>query len=66
MRFVWSAALAVVAVFAGLLAWGSLENLWSDYKDSETSTYLLIGVPALLVAIGALYGAVQIARRGSR
>jgi hypothetical protein len=51
---------------AASLAWGALQNLWSDYKDGETSTYLLIGVPALLVAIAALYGAVQIARRGSR
>jgi succinate dehydrogenase hydrophobic anchor subunit len=66
MRFVWAAALLLVAVVAGLLAWGALQNLWSDYKDSETSTYLVVGVPALLVALAALYGAVRVARSRPR
>jgi succinate dehydrogenase hydrophobic anchor subunit len=66
MRFLWTAVLLLVAGVAGMLAWGSLENLWSDYRDSETSTYLLIGIPSVLVALTALYGVARVWRDGSR
>ena len=62
MRVLVTVALLALAVFAGMLAWGSLGNLWSDYQDSEASTYLLIGVPSLLVTLAALYGAARVWR----
>jgi hypothetical protein len=66
MRLLWTVVLLCVGVVAGLLAWGSLQNLWSDYQDSSASTYLLVGVPSLLVAVAALYGAARAWRDGSR
>jgi uncharacterized membrane protein len=65
MRWLVMLALLSLAVLAGMLAWGSLSNLWSDYQDSSTSTYLLIGIPSLLVALAALYGAARVWRDGS-
>jgi hypothetical protein len=59
------AAVVYLLVFAaalGLLALGALSNLWSDYQDSPTSTYLLIGVPALLAAVVAAVAAARIWR----
>jgi hypothetical protein len=55
MRLAVSVLLLVVAVVAGMLAWGALDNLFRDYKDSATSTYLLIGLPALAISAAALY-----------
>ena len=66
MRFIWTAALVLLAGAAGMLAWGSLQNLWSDYRDSETSTYLLYGIPSLLIALAALYGVARVWRGGPR
>ena len=66
MRWLVMLALLGVAVVAGMLAWGALSNLWSDYQDSGTSTYLLIGLPALLVALAALYGAARLTARRRR
>jgi hypothetical protein len=57
MRYVIAATLLVVAVLAGLLAWGALSNLWASTRDSSVATYLSIGVPALVVAVVAVYGA---------
>jgi hypothetical protein len=52
-----------IGVFAGLVAYGALSNLWADYQDSSTSTYLLIGLPALAACVAALVGAVHVLRR---
>ena len=60
MRFVASGLLLVLAVFAGMLAWGALQNLFSSYRDSPTSTYLLVGLPSLAVCLAALYGAARL------
>jgi hypothetical protein len=65
MRWLATALLLGLAVLAGMLAFGSLQNLWSDYRDSSTPTYLLIGVPSLLVALAALYGAARLSRAGA-
>jgi hypothetical protein len=53
-RVVATLFLTAVAVVMGLLAWGSLSNLWADYRDSSISTYLWIGIPALTVSAGAV------------
>ena len=66
MRLLRTTVLLVVAIAAGLLAWGALSNLWSDYQDSETSTYLLYGVPSLLVALAALFAAARLWRGDRR
>lgn len=66
MRFLWTAALVLLAIVAGMLSLGALQNLWSDYQDSEASTYLLLGIPSALVALAALYGAARVWRGGPR
>ena len=55
--------LGALAVAAGLLAWGVLSNLWSDYQDSPTSTYLLIGLPLLAFSVAAAISAIAALRR---
>ena len=62
MRVVACGLLVVVAVVAGMLAWGALDNLFRDYQDSAPSTYLLIGLPALAISAAALYAAVWLWR----
>jgi hypothetical protein len=54
--------LLLFASVAALLAVGALSNLWSGYQDSPTSTYLAIGVPALVAAVVAVIAAVRIWR----
>ena len=54
--------LLLVAVIAALVALGALSNLWSDYQDSPTSTYLMFGVPPLALAAVAVAAAVRIWR----
>jgi hypothetical protein len=54
--------LLVVASVAGLLALGALSNLWFNDGDSPTSTYLSIGVPALVAAVVAVVAAVRVWR----
>ena len=54
--------LLVFAAVAAAAALGALQNLWSGYQDSPTSTYLLIGIPALLVAVLAAFAAWRIWR----
>ena len=44
-----------------VLAWGPLQNLFG-YRDSPVSTYLLFGVPLLLAAGMAFFGAWQLLR----
>lgn len=66
MRWLATLVLLALGFVAGMLAWGSLSNLWSDYQDSSTSTYLFIGIPSLLVALAALYSAARVRRDGSR
>jgi succinate dehydrogenase hydrophobic anchor subunit len=62
MRVLLTAALTLIGVVAATLAWGSLQNLWSDYQDSEASTYLLVGLPSALVALAAGYGVLRVWR----
>ena len=64
MRWIATLVLLGLAGVAGMLAVGALQNLWSDYRDSSTSTYLLVGVPSLAVALTALYLAARIWRDG--
>ena len=55
-------ALLALAVVAGLLAWGALDNLFRGYRDSPVSTYLVIGLPALVVCLVALGAVVRLWR----
>ena len=63
MRLLATTLLAAVAVGAGLFAWGVLSNLWADYQDSPTSTYLLLGLPALAVCLAAVGATIRLWRR---
>jgi len=62
MRIAAAALLIALGCTAALLAWGPLQNLFG-YRDSPVSTYLLFGVPLLVLAIAAFAGAWQILRR---
>ena len=61
MRRVAAAILLLVGCAAALLAWGPLRNLFG-YRDSPVSTYLLFGVPPLLLAVAAFVAAWQLTR----
>ena len=52
--------LVAVAVVCAFVAWGALSNLWADYQDSPTSTYLLIGLPLLAFSLAALVSAIAV------
>jgi hypothetical protein len=42
--------LVLLGCAAALIAWGPLQNLFG-YRDSPVSTYLLFGLPLLVVAV---------------
>ncbi len=62
MRVTAAVVLIALGCAALLLAWGPLQNLFG-YRDSPVSTYLLFGLPLLLVALAAFAGAWQLLRR---
>jgi hypothetical protein len=62
MKIVSIGGLAVLASLFGLIAYGPLSNLWG-YQDGSTSTYLLFGLPPLLVSFASLVAMVAIAVR---
>jgi hypothetical protein len=62
LRFFVVVYLIAVAGVAGMVSYGALSNLWADHRDSETGTYLALGLPALAVCVAALFGAALIWR----
>ena len=52
MRVVAALTLILLGCGATLLAWGPLQNLFG-YRDSPVSTYLLFGLPWLVLAVAA-------------
>ena len=62
-RVLVALSLCAVALWAGLAAWGVLQNLWADYQDSTTSTYLLFGLPLLALSLAALVSAIAVLRK---
>jgi len=54
--------LAVVGVVSALAAYGALHNLWADYQDSTTWTYLSIGLPLLALALWCAWAGARIYR----
>lgn len=63
MRTVLAGVLMVAAVGAGLASYGALSNLWAEYQDSSTGTYLMVGLPWLAVALGFAVAAIGILRK---
>jgi hypothetical protein len=59
MRLAAAALLVALGCAALFLAWGPLQNLFG-YRDSPVSTYLLFGVPWLLLGLAAFAGAWQL------
>jgi len=55
--------LVALGAYAGFLAYGVLQNLWADYQDSTTSTYLMFGLPLLAFSVAALVSAVMVLRK---
>jgi hypothetical protein len=53
----------VLAVVFAVISLGPLSNLWSDYKDSTTGTYLLLGLPFLALSIASAIAAIGVLRR---
>jgi len=56
MRTLAGVLLVVLGCAAAVLAWGPLQNLFG-YRDSPVSTYLLFGLPLLVVAVVAFASA---------
>jgi hypothetical protein len=50
------------------VSWGPLHNLFEEYQDSPTSTYLILGLPPLLIGaacvLAGLWGVVRFAFLG--
>ena len=61
VRYCLAAACVIAAALFAVLSWGPLHNLFEDYKDSPDATYLIVGLPLLLVSAGFLVGAVFLA-----
>ncbi len=55
-------ALAALAAIFAFLTYGPLSNLWG-YQDSSTGTYLLYGLPPLVLSLLALAVIAVVARR---
>jgi hypothetical protein len=64
VRVVKLVILLAFGAFCAIVAAGALQNLVADYQDSPVSTYLLIGLPALALAVAAFVAAWQLLRRG--
>ena len=56
MRVVAAVALVLLGCVAALIAWGLLQNLFG-YRDSPVSTYLLLGLPWVVLAVAAFAAA---------
>jgi len=52
MRVVAAVMLILLGCAAAFIAWGPLQNL-VGYRDSPVSTYLLYGLPWLVLAVAA-------------
>ena len=52
VRVVAAIVLVLLGCGAALIAWGPLQNLFG-YRDSPVSTYLLFGLPWLVLAVAA-------------
>jgi hypothetical protein len=63
LRWVTVAFLALVAAGSAFVALGALSNLWSDYQDSSTSTYMVIGAPFAVLSVAAIVALGQLLRR---
>ena len=56
MRVVAAIGLVLLGCGAAFIAWGPLQNLFG-YRDSPVSTYLLFGLPWLMLAVAAFAAA---------
>lgn len=63
MRKLLAGGLLVVAAGMALVSYFALSNLWADYQDSPTGTYLAIGLPWLVLALGVAVVAVRMLRK---
>ena len=62
MKVVSIAGLVVLALVFGLIAYGSLYNLWG-YQDGSPETYLHFGLPPLFVSLASIAAVVVVVRR---
>ena len=53
--------LTVIACFSGWWAHHALEPLWG-YQDNDTSVYLVLGLPAIAVAVASIVGIICLLR----
>ena len=63
MRTISAILLALAGAAALVLAWGPLQNLFGGYRDSPVSTYLLFGLPFLVLAALAFAAAWRLISR---
>jgi hypothetical protein len=62
VRVLVAIALVLLGCGAALIGWGPLQNLFG-YRDSPVSTYLLFGVPWLVLAVAAFAAAWRLITR---
>jgi hypothetical protein len=59
------ALISVAAILFGVAlivsSWGPLHNLFESYQDSEPGTYLIIGLPFLVIGLLCIFGGVWLA-----
>lgn len=63
MRYLVAGVLVLLAVVAGYLSVGLLANVWADDQDLSTTVWVLSGVSALAVSLGALGAARFVVRK---
>ncbi|MBK5232055.1 MAG: hypothetical protein JJE13_03610 [Thermoleophilia bacterium] len=52
-NFALGCALLVVSVALFVFSWGALSNLFSEYQDSPSGTYVAIGGLFVVLALGS-------------
>jgi hypothetical protein len=57
MRVALAVLLVLIGAAAVVISVGPLSNLFAGYQDSPASTYLLVGLPPLLLGVAALVAA---------
>lgn len=63
MRVIAAMTLFLLSGACAFVSLGPLHNLWSDYQDSATITYLVLGLPPLALGIAFFAVAVRLLLR---
>lgn len=53
---------SLLGVWFLIVAYGPLHNIWADYQDGATSTYLMIGLPLVFTGLACFGAAIAVFR----